>query len=134
MKSVAPQEVFDYLAANRHEMITFLRQLVLAESPSSVPDSQAMVMTFLYESLQGLGFNVRIIPGRRTGGYILAYSKNTARNIRYPIAFRSLRYGMANRHPERYAILYRGQYCQWARCLRYERWLDSNDLRPEGCC
>lgn len=59
-------------------MIAYLRQLVLAESPSSVPDSQAMVMTILLESLQDLGFDVQMNPGRKTGGHLLAYSKDTA--------------------------------------------------------
>ncbi len=80
MKLVASRQVFDYLVSKQDEMIAYLQQLVLAESPSSVPDSQAMVMTILFESLQELGFDVRIIPGRRTGGHILAHYKNKAGN------------------------------------------------------
>jgi glutamate carboxypeptidase len=80
VKLVASRQVFDYLVSKQDEMIAYLQQLVLAESPSSVPDSQAMVMTILFESLQELGFDVRIIPGRRTGGHILAHYKNKAGN------------------------------------------------------
>lgn len=78
MKSVLSREIFDYLTSKQDEMIAFLKQLVLAESPSSVPDSQALVMTTLFETLQELGFDVRIIPGRKTGGQILANWKGAA--------------------------------------------------------
>lgn len=78
MKSVLSREIFDYLASKQDEMIAFLKQLVLAESPTSAPDSQALVMTTLFEALQGLDFDVRIIPGRNTGGQILANWKGTA--------------------------------------------------------
>jgi glutamate carboxypeptidase len=75
--SVVSREIFEYLASIQDEMIAFLKQLVLAESPSSVPDSQAMVLTTLFEALQGLGFDVRIIPGRKTGGQILGQWKDS---------------------------------------------------------
>lgn len=78
MKSVLSREIFDYLASKQDEMIAFLKQLVLAESPTSAPDSQALVMTTLFEALQELAFDVRIIPGRKTGGQILANWKGTA--------------------------------------------------------
>lgn len=78
MKSVLSREIFDYLTSKQNEMIAFLKQLVLAESPSSVPDSQALVMTTLFEAFQELDFDVRLIPGRKTGGQILANWKGPA--------------------------------------------------------
>lgn len=67
-----PQAIIEYLTAHRQEMERFLTSLVEAESPSLVPESQAMVMTLLWEALAEIGFKVEIIPGKETGGHLLA--------------------------------------------------------------
>ncbi|MBV8312509.1 MAG: hypothetical protein JO344_19165, partial [Planctomycetaceae bacterium] len=45
------------------EMVRFLEALVLAESPSVVPESQRPVQSLLARSLRDDGFRVRIIKG-----------------------------------------------------------------------
>jgi glutamate carboxypeptidase len=46
--------------------------LVLAESPSTSPEAQAAPLTMLWEALTELGFAVRVLPGKRSGGHLLA--------------------------------------------------------------
>lgn len=53
-------------------MAAFLRELVLAESPSNVPAAQDRAFGLLTEGLAGAGLRSRRIPGRSTGGAILA--------------------------------------------------------------
>ena len=75
------KEILKYLADQQDEMLRFLRQLVLVESPSSVPDSQAPILSMLFEALQDLDFNVQLIAGRKTGGHILARAKNQSKTM-----------------------------------------------------
>jgi len=52
-------------------MIVLLKRLVLAESPSTNPGSQAQVLTLLREELQQLDYDVKHIPGKSTGGHLV---------------------------------------------------------------
>ena len=61
-----------YLQQNRDQMVDFLSRLVLAESPSTRMETQAKPLAILGEALQELGFTVQIIPGRLTGGHLVA--------------------------------------------------------------
>ncbi len=61
-----------YLKDARDDMVEFLSRLVLAESPSTSPEAQARPQTLLWEALTDLGFVVQIVPGRDSGGYLLA--------------------------------------------------------------
>lgn len=75
MKStkIAPAgQIQDYLNKNRREMVDFLSRLVLAESPSTSPEAQALPLTILWEALDELGFSVQVVPGQATGGYLRA--------------------------------------------------------------
>jgi glutamate carboxypeptidase len=56
-----------------------LERLVSAESPSQDPSSQAVVQAALTEELQANGFRVRQVPGRETGGHLLAVPRNRTR-------------------------------------------------------
>lgn len=70
------------LEAAREEEEFFLHlltHLVSLESPSNVPESQMAVQTRLGEELEGLGFGVRRVPGRMTGGSLLASPRNRVR-------------------------------------------------------
>lgn len=69
-------QILESLTLQREEMIAFLQRLALAESPSTVPDSQAQILSILLESLQGVGFDVELVPGRLTGGHLQARSQN----------------------------------------------------------
>ena len=65
-----------YLNEQREEMVTFLSRLVLAESPSTSPDAQALPLSILWEALDELDFAVQVVPGQETGGYLLANVKD----------------------------------------------------------
>ncbi|NCF67870.1 MAG: M20/M25/M40 family metallo-hydrolase [Chloroflexi bacterium] len=68
-------QTLSYLQKQRDAMIAFLSKLVLAESPSSSPEAQALPLTILWEMLDELGFGVQLIPGKKTGGQLLARLK-----------------------------------------------------------
>jgi glutamate carboxypeptidase len=70
--SIHADIILSYLRDNQKEMFAYLRRLVSAESPSSVPESQKKIHTILQETLLALGFQVELIPGQRTGGHLLA--------------------------------------------------------------
>ncbi len=76
MEVIQSNKLHDYLSNNMAGMVAFLRRIVEAESPSSVPDSQATILTILLEALQELDFDVRLIAGRKTGGHLLAKRKS----------------------------------------------------------
>ena len=65
-------ELQTYLQGQQPAMLALLRQLVLAESPSSVPAAQGTVQALLRPPLQALGFRVDLIPGTQSGGMLLA--------------------------------------------------------------
>lgn len=50
----------------------YVRALVQAESPTTVPESQAGVRKLLIEGLESAGYSVHHIPGRTTGGHLFA--------------------------------------------------------------
>lgn len=60
------------LDALRDDFVGFVRLLVLQESPSTEPESQAGVRALLGEALSSIGFEIEHVPGRRTGGHLLA--------------------------------------------------------------
>jgi glutamate carboxypeptidase len=53
-------------------MVDFLMDLASLESPSHRPETQVPVQALLTEALEELGFDVRVSPGRRTGGVLRA--------------------------------------------------------------
>jgi glutamate carboxypeptidase len=65
-------QIVQYIQQHRQEMIDFLAALVLAESPSSEPETQAGVQTLLREAFTRLDYEVEHIPGQKTGGHLLA--------------------------------------------------------------
>lgn len=65
-------EIMNYLHQRQEEMVAMLSALVLAESPSSSPETQAVPFAILTERLVELGFEVTHTPGVQTGGYIVA--------------------------------------------------------------
>ena len=70
--------ILDYLNENRQLMVDFLSKLVLAESPSTSPEAQALPLTILWEALDELDFAVQVVPGRETGGYLQAAPKENS--------------------------------------------------------
>jgi glutamate carboxypeptidase len=60
------------LAAQEQAMIAFLEQLVRAESPSLDASAQAPAQLALAAALGELDYQVERVPGRSTGGHLLA--------------------------------------------------------------
>jgi len=56
----------------RGEMLDLLQRMVLIESPTDRPETQAPVFALLIEALEDLGFRTRSVRGRGTGGHLLA--------------------------------------------------------------
>lgn len=74
-----PQALLRWVRARREPLVSFLRALVEAESPTDVPASQAPVQALLREALEELGFRVTHRPGRSTGGFLLARPRTRVR-------------------------------------------------------
>lgn len=66
------EKIRTYFMQHRQEMIDFLAALVLVESPSSEPGTQAGVQALLREAFTSLDYEVIYIPGQKTGGHLLA--------------------------------------------------------------
>lgn len=64
--------ILEYLRERRDPMVAYLRELAEAESPSTDPAAQAPVFRLLTEPLEELGFEVRRLPGKKTGGQLYA--------------------------------------------------------------
>ncbi len=74
------QQLLGYLHSRQTEMRTMLEELVLAESPSTVPAAQQKVLTLLQKALEQRDYRVRRIRGRQTGGHLLAVPSNRRRS------------------------------------------------------
>lgn len=72
MSSKTNQQLLEYLHQRRQEMRELLEQLVSAESPSTIPSAQQQVLALLRQALECRDYRVRQIPGRQTGGHLLA--------------------------------------------------------------
>ena len=80
MDPVPAQDILLYLREQFPEMLKLLRQLVLAESPSTVPDAQRPVLVLLTEALGRLDYTVHQLPGRQTGGHLYARPRQRMRH------------------------------------------------------
>ncbi|MGK7957145.1 MAG: M20 family metallopeptidase [Crocosphaera sp.] len=69
------QRLLNYLHSRQGEMVALLKQLVLVESPSTVPTAQKEVLSLLKNALLSRGYRVRYLKGKNTGGHLLAVPK-----------------------------------------------------------
>ncbi len=70
------------LAAAEEEkeaMLSFLLELASMESPSDEPEAQVPVQAFLTSALEDLGYRVRKVSGKRSGGFIFATPRERIR-------------------------------------------------------
>jgi glutamate carboxypeptidase len=63
----------------KEAMVSFLMDIASMESPSDVPESQLQLQDYLAAALEELGFHVRRIPGKKTGGSLLAIPRDRVR-------------------------------------------------------
>ena len=73
------QSILDYLAGRRDAMVEMLVSLACKESPTDVVASQAAVQSELSGALSELGFRVRHVSGRETGGHLFAVPERRER-------------------------------------------------------
>ncbi|MGB5635090.1 MAG: M20 family metallopeptidase [Waterburya sp.] len=81
LATTTPRRLLDYLHSHQTEMHSLLEELVLAESPSTVPAAQQKVLAMLQKALEQRGYRVRRIRGRQTGGHLLAIPRNRPRQL-----------------------------------------------------
>ncbi len=65
----------------RDEFVHFLSHLAGMESPTDRPETQAPVQRFLAGALGDLGFDVRVVPGRKTGGHLFARPSRKGKGV-----------------------------------------------------
>jgi glutamate carboxypeptidase len=66
------QAILAYLDASLPAMESYLRTLAEFETPTTAPESQAPAQSMLLHSLRELGYDVSIVPGKLSGGHIVA--------------------------------------------------------------
>jgi len=69
---VAATDLLEYLQGRQQDLIRLLEQMAFAESPSNVPAAQQQVRDIIAGEFELLGFLVRRIPGRSSGGMLHA--------------------------------------------------------------
>ena len=78
--TVTGRQILEHLQGQQHDMVNLLESLTLAESPSSVAESQMLAAEILEFELKDLGFRVRQLPGTRTGGALFARPERRPRH------------------------------------------------------
>ena len=63
----------------KDELVDFLSRLAMAESPTDLPETQKPVQSMLAGAFEELGYDVRLLPGRTTGGHLYACPKGRSR-------------------------------------------------------
>jgi glutamate carboxypeptidase len=76
-----PHAVLEQVRSHKADMVDYVRRLCLLETPTDVPESQDAAHVLLSESLDDLGYRIRMIPGRGCGRHLLACpASRTRRN------------------------------------------------------
>jgi len=78
-------DISKYLNANVGSMTEFLKTLVLHESPSKDPESQASILGVISEELNRLGYYTNYVPGKKTGGYLYARPQKRHKNTPFQL-------------------------------------------------
>jgi glutamate carboxypeptidase len=75
------QEILAYLQERKAKFTAFLEELTLAESPSSVPESQHKPRAVIANRLESNGFRALRLSGKRNGGNLFARPQERARSV-----------------------------------------------------
>ncbi len=78
-------DISKYLNANAASMTGFLKTLVLHESPSKDPESQASILGVISKELNRLGYYTNYVPGKITGGYLYARPQKRQKNTPFQL-------------------------------------------------
>ncbi len=79
MPSERGQRLLEWVSAQRPAFLSLLKELTLAESPSSDPRAQGRIRTLLSESLTAVGFAVRHPRGHGVGEHLYARPRSRVR-------------------------------------------------------
>jgi len=79
MEENIARKLLHWLESRREEMVDCIGRLARIETPSTVPETHHPILTLLAESFVGVGFRARLIPGRDSGGHLLAYPADRQR-------------------------------------------------------
>ena len=74
------KKIRHYLDNQQPEMVDLLKRLIRIETPSLDPASQAGAFRLLALALKDVGYRVREIPGRKSGGMLLARPREGKRS------------------------------------------------------
>ena len=72
MNSQVSEQIMNWLDSKKEEMLSFLENLVKAESPSKDPGAHLAAQLLLTEKLESVDFQVTKINGLNTGGHLFA--------------------------------------------------------------
>jgi glutamate carboxypeptidase len=72
MKKDRAHRIIQYLESRQQDMLEVLEQMVCIETPTVVPESQAPMLEVLRVQLEQVGMSALIMPGKISGGYLLA--------------------------------------------------------------
>lgn len=66
------REVLDHLKGRQAEFVALLKTMTEAESPSDIPGAQLKIREIIADRFESLGYRVKRIPGRGSGGMLHA--------------------------------------------------------------
>ncbi|MGW8265223.1 MAG: M20 family metallopeptidase [Longimicrobiales bacterium] len=73
------RKLMDAAREEREAMLSLLLELAGMETPTDVPESQVPIQDRITAELEDIGFRVRRLSGRKTGGCLLALPRNRPR-------------------------------------------------------
>lgn len=79
-KKVA-ENIQGFLESHHERIIQFLKDLVSLESPSREIEKQHKILNFLKFKFEDIGYQVILVPGKQTGGYLYACPKDRDRSL-----------------------------------------------------
>ncbi len=80
MKKSEAKHIVNYLKENQESMILFLKKLVEIETPSTDANTQVKIFKLLKSAFEELNFYVMLMPGEKTGGFMLARPLDRLKN------------------------------------------------------
>lgn len=85
MGQLPTHEILHYLREHLPEMLDFLQRLVRIETPSTVPHTHKALFSLLGDAFGRFGYHVHHIPGRNSGGHLLARPRRRAQRIPFQL-------------------------------------------------
>jgi len=76
-----PKRILEHLEGTRAQMFELLELLVRAESPSHDPSAQGPMLELLSEAFAKRGFRPWVVPGKNSGGMLLAMPAERPRSV-----------------------------------------------------